>query len=161
MRVSKAACARWSTVVAVPFIALVLGAAGEATHRKATQFLLVPPLAVITYVLFMQPRSRHASVASIIVLPVAGALIGEAAYHFLGAAPWAFAVACAAVLGVQALLRATMPPALAIALLAILLKASGPYYPLDVCLATIAIAVTFYVWRALLWERCTDSPRAR
>jgi len=42
-RVSRRTCARWSAVVAVPLVALLLEAAGEATHRKATQFLLVPP----------------------------------------------------------------------------------------------------------------------
>lgn len=122
-------------------------------HSRTAEFMLVPPLAVIVYLIFSQPKARFVQFRSIVVMPVIGAVFGAVAYRFLGLTPLGVAAALFAVLLVQDLLRAYMPPALAIAVLAMLLRVSGPYYAAGVAVATMLVVLIFVLWRKFLWSR--------
>ncbi len=59
------------------------------------------------------------------------------------------ALATLSVVIVQAALRAYMPPALALAVLAMLLRPDGPWYVLGVLEDTSIIFIAFTLWRRL------------
>jgi hypothetical protein len=138
-----------SRLAAVPLILALLSAIQLMIHVPATKFLVLPPLAVIVYVLFTDPNGKPARFRSIVVLPCLGAIVGEFCSHFLGLTPAGISVAMLIVLLLQQALQAAMPPALALSLLAMLLHVDGVTYPLGVFLATIAIFVIFMLWRQL------------
>lgn len=118
-----------------------------AVHSPATDFLVLPPLSVIIYLLFRDPFGPGANVRSIVVLPSIGAVVGQLCSMYLGLTPIGVALACVVVLVAQALLRATMPPAIALAVLAMLLHVEWPTYVLNVFEGTVVIAVVFFLWR--------------
>lgn len=140
-------CSIISTFVAVPAILALLSAIQLAVHSWPTEFLVLPPLAVVTYLLFRQPSGPWTCARSIVVLPCAGAICGELAWRFFGMTPLGIGVATLAVLALQLAIRATMPPALALAVLAMLLHVQGPAYALGVLQATAIIFVAFHAWR--------------
>lgn len=146
-------CARISVWIAVPVLVFMVDLVGFLLRRPATEYLLVPPLAVIVYLLFSSPGAHRASVRGAWLLPVIGAVVGEVVFVLLGRTPWGVAVSVLIVLAAQRLLRTSMPPALAIAVLALLLRVRGGIYTLDVALSSATIAVVFFAWRHWLWAR--------
>jgi hypothetical protein len=120
-----------------------------AIHSPATEFLVLPPLSVIIYLLFREPFGVSANIRSIVVLPTFGATVGQLCSTYLGLTPIGVSLACVVVLVAQALLRATMPPAIALAVLAMLLRVEGPTYILNVFEGTVIIAAVFFLWRRL------------
>jgi len=136
--------------VAVPALLAVLTATQREIQSSITQFLVLPPLAVVVFLLFREPFGPWANLRSIIVLPCLGAATGELTYHFLGMTPAGIAVDTLIVLGFQSLLRSRMPPALALSVLAMLLHAESWTYVLGVAEASSIIAIVFFLWRRFL-----------
>ncbi len=136
-----------AALVAVPLLLFAIDGVSRLVRGRPTEFLLVPPLAVITYVLFSDPDRADARLRSVVLLPVVGGVAGELGYAALGLTPWGVAAAVLAVLLAQRALRARMPPALAIAVLAMLLRARGPWYPIDVGVSALLVWTAFRAWR--------------
>ena len=136
--------------MAVPALLAVLTATQREFQGSITQFLVLPPLAVVVFLLFREPYGPWANLRSIIVLPCLGAATGELSYHFLGMTPLGIAVDTLVVLTFQSLFRSRMPPALALSVLAMLLHAESWTYVLGVAEASSIIAIGFYLWRKFL-----------
>jgi hypothetical protein len=132
--------------VAVPLLLAVLSAIQLAVHESATEYLLLPPLAVIVYLVFRNPQEVSAF-RSVVVLPCLGAIVGELCAHYFGLTPAGVAIGTLAILVLQAALRAYMPPALALGVLAMLLRAQGYAYVLGVLEATLAVFIAVCLWR--------------
>lgn len=135
--------------VAVPLLLAVLSGIQLAVHRPVTEYLLLPPLAVVIYLIFRTPAGESTGLRSVILLPCLAAIAGEICWHYLGMSPHGVAIATLVVLGLQFAFRAQMPPALAIAVLAMLLHAWGPTYVLGVFEGTLIIFIAFRLWRRL------------
>jgi hypothetical protein len=73
--------------------------------------------------------------------------VGQLCSMYLGLTPIGVGLGCVVVLLGQATLRATMPPAIALAVLAMLLHVEGPIYVLNVFGGTVGIAAVFFCWR--------------
>ena len=108
---------------------------------------------MIIFLVFSQPEQTDTRPRAVVLLPFLGALAGEGGYALLGATPWGIAAAALIVLFAQRLLSARMPPALAIAVLAMLLRAHSLWYALDIAVATTIVWLAFTVWRRLLYAR--------
>ncbi len=139
-----------AALVAVPVVLFAIDGLSRLARGRATEFLLVPPLAVITYLLFSDPGRADPRLRSVVLLPVIGGVAGELAYAALGLTPWGVAAAVLAVLLAQQALRARMPPALAVAVLAMLLRARGPWYPIDVGVSSLLVWAAFRAWRRVV-----------
>jgi hypothetical protein len=120
-----------------------------AVHRPITEFLILPPFAVIVYSIFREPWGKTATLRSIVLLPCLGAIFGQLSSHYLGLTPAGVAAATVLVLLTQAAIGAEMAPALAIAVLALLLHAEGVTYVLGVLEGTVTIFIVFSLWRQL------------
>ncbi len=160
-----------TALVAVPVLLFALDAVSKVVRGAETEFLLVPPLAVVAYLLFSEPERTDGRLRAVVALPALGAIAGEAGYAVLGPTPWGIAAVVLAVLLAGRALRARMPPALAIAVLAMLLRARGPWYPIDVAASSLVVWAVFHAWqgrgalRALapphvLRRRATPPPRS-
>jgi hypothetical protein len=136
-----------SSFVAVPLLLAALTALQTGVHSRETAFLILPPFAVLIFLLFREPYGRGANIRSIVLLPCASAAVGELCYRYLGFTPLGVAVCALAVLAVQELLRTQMPPALALSVLAMLLRATKITYLLGVAEASVFIALVFFIWR--------------
>lgn len=152
-------------VVAVPLLLALLSGIQIATGRHATQFLILPPFAVIIYSIFSLPRGDAVTLRSVVILPCIGAIAGELSGHYLGLTPAGVAAATIAVLVAQALLRVSMPPSLALAVLAMLLHAQTYAFALGVFEGTAIIFIAFWFWRYFdsrgpLRPRSAESSRA-
>jgi hypothetical protein len=152
-------------LVAVPLLLALLSSIQIATGHQAEQFLVLPPFAVIIYSIFSQPCSNAATLRSVVILPCIGAIAGELAGHCFGLTPQGVASATIAVLVAQTVLRASMPPSLALAVLAMLLHAQTFAFALGVFQGTAFIFILFRVWRHLdsrrpSCARSADSSRA-
>ncbi|HEY2474284.1 MAG TPA: HPP family protein [Candidatus Cybelea sp.] len=132
--------------IAVPLLLALLSGVQMAVHRPATEYILLPPFAVVIYLIFRTPAGESTGFRSVVVLPCLAAVIGELCGHYLGLSPPGVAVATIVVLCLQFALRAQMPPALAIAVLAMLLHAWGLTYLLGVFQGTLIIFITFSIW---------------
>lgn len=132
--------------IAVAGLLALLSAVQVATARNETEYLLLPPFAVIIYIIFGGEPGVAARFRSVVVLPVIAAIVGELCWHYFGLSPVGVALATLAVLAVQAAIRAQMPPALALAVLAMLLQARGYPYVLGVLEGTATIFVAFVAW---------------
>jgi CBS-domain-containing membrane protein len=139
---------RMIVLVAVPVLLALLSELQRAIHADATAYLVLPPFAVIVYSIFRNPDRECASARSIVVLPVVGAMVGQLCSYLLGFSPLGIGIATLLVLALQFALRANMPPALALAVLAMLLHAEGPWYVLGVLEGTLVIFAIFWMWRA-------------
>jgi hypothetical protein len=141
---------RWSQVssfVAVPLLLAILTATQGGIQNDITRFLVLPPFAVVIFLLFRDPFGKWANLRSVVVLPCLGAAVGELCYRFLGFTPLGIAVDTLCVLALQSILRARMPPALALSVLAMLLHATSVLYVLGVAEASTFIAIVFFLWR--------------
>lgn len=141
---------RWaqiSSFVAVPALLAILTATQIRLHNLVTEFLLLPPFAVVIYLIFRDPFGKSANLRSIVVLPCMGAAVGELCSRYLDLTPAGVAVDTLCVLSLQSVLRARMPPALALSVLAMLLRAKSFTYVLGVAEASSLIAIVFFLWR--------------
>jgi hypothetical protein len=84
--------------------------------------------------IFRDPTGPSTNLRSIVILPCGGSIVGQLSGTFLGLTP----------LGA---LRANMPPALSLALLAMFLRVQGVTYVLGVLEGTLVIFVIFRLWR--------------
>lgn len=144
---------RWSLIssfVAVPSLLALLTATQSRLQNRITEFLVLPPFAVVIYLIFRDPLGKSANLRSIVVLPFMGAAVGELSYRFLGFTPVGIAIDSLIVLALQSVLRARMPPAFALSVLAMLLRVESPNYVLGVAEASTVIAIPFFLWRNLL-----------
>ena len=87
---------------------------------------------------------------SIIVLPCLGAVAGALCWHYLGDGPLSIALATLSVLVAQMVLRAYMPPALALAALAPLLRVEIEPYVAGVAIGTSVIGAAFILGHNVL-----------
>ncbi len=130
------------------FVALAAG----AVRITGLRFILFPPLVVIAYEMFAHEASC-AWADKPFRLPVAAFLAsagGFAFWHFLGATP--LTAACSMICGI-AVLRTTrvhVPPALAVALLPMVMDAPTIAYPFAVGLGTLILTMWFYLYRRIL-----------
>jgi hypothetical protein len=131
---------------AVPLMLAALSAIQILARASATEYLLLPPLAVIVYLVFRTP-GENGAFRSVVVLPCLGAIVGEACGHYFGLTPAGVAVATLLIFLLQATLRANMPPALALGVLAMLLHAEGYTYVLGVLEGTLAIFIVARLWQ--------------
>lgn len=139
-----------SSIVAVPSLMAILTETQRQLQDRATDFLVLPPFAVIIYLIFRDPYGRWANLRSIVILPCLGAITGQLSLRFFGLTPLGIAVDTLAVLALQAILRARMPPALALSVLAMLLHVQSFTYTLGVAEASTSIAIIFFLWRRIL-----------
>lgn len=136
--------------MAVPALLAVLTATqSRLQNRVTTEFLVLPPFAVVIYLIFRDPLGKSANLRSIVVLPCMGAAVGELCSHYFDLTPAGVAVDTLSVLSLQAVLRARMPPALALSVLAMLLRARSFTYILGVAEASSLIAIGFFLWRRI------------
>ncbi len=148
--------------MAVPALLAVLTATQSRLQNRLTEFLVLPPFAVVIYLTFRDPFGKSANLRSIVILPCVGAAVGELCFRYLGLTPAGVAVDTLIVLSLQSVLRARMPPALALSVLAMLLHVKSFTYVLGVAEASSLIAIVFFLWRrfiasALLCEKTLSS----
>jgi CBS-domain-containing membrane protein len=145
----------WALVILPPFLAIVALLVGNTAIGPA----LYPALAAIGLAVFMDPWSKRATLRSIMAGPVVGAAVGAVALAAVPTGPLRILLVTA--LGIVALywLRSELAPALAVALLTLLVGAQdGPLYVLAVALGTSALAAIFFAWRRYIYERATSLP---
>ncbi len=149
LRRQRRFCMLWALAVLPPFLGVV-SLIGSATHLR---FLLFPPLAAIGYALFGNPYNRRNVVRSAVLGPITGALLGVAAVTWFPAGP--LRVMLVTALGIVALyaLSAELTPALAVALLTLLVGAEGAAYILSIAISSFALCVIFLVWRRVIYDR--------
>jgi hypothetical protein len=133
--------------VAVPALLAILTATQSRLQNRVTEFLVLPPFAVVVYLIFRDPLGKSANLRSIVILPCLGAAVGELCFRYLSFTPTGVAVDTLCVLSLQSLLRARMPPALALSVLAMLLRAKSLAYIEGVAEASTTIAIVFFLWR--------------
>ncbi len=133
--------------MAVPALLAVLTATQSRLQNRITEFLVLPPFAVVIYLIFRDPLGKSANLRSIVVLPCMGAAVGELCFRYLGLTPAGVALDTLCVLSLQSVLRARMPPALALSVLAMLLHVKSFPYVLGVAEASTLIAIAFFLWR--------------
>ncbi len=135
--------------MAVPALLAILTATQSRLQNRVTEFLVLPPFAVVIYLIFRDPLGKSANLRSIVVLPCMGAAVGELCSRYIGFTPGGVAVDTLCVLSLQSLLRARMPPALALSVLAMLLRVNSLTYVEGVAEASTTIAIVFFLWRRL------------
>ena len=136
--------------MAVPALLAVLTATQSRLQSRVTEFLVLPPFAVVIYLVFRDPFGKSSNLRSIVVLPCMGAAVGELSYRILGLTPGGIAVDTLCVLSLQSILRARMPPALALSVLAMLLRVELTTYVIGVFEQSTLIAIVFFLWRRFL-----------
>ncbi len=130
----------WSRWVPVLFVPVVVGAAHlVAASSFALRFLLVPPLAVLAERGASEPHAPSSGLPSMVVGPAVGAVLGTATSIWIGPGAGAFVLLTLVMMLLLRLMRWQLPPALAIALLALVLQLHTFWYPLDVLAATAAL----------------------
>lgn len=136
--------------MAVPALLAILTATQHRLQNRVTEFLVLPPFAVVIYLIFRDPLGKSANLRSIVVLPVMGAAVGELSYRYFGLTPLGIAADTLCVLGLQSVLQARMPPALALSVLAMLLHVESFTYVLGVGEQSTLIAIAFFIWRSVV-----------
>lgn len=139
-----------ASIIAVPLVLALLDAAAGVWRAPAAQYVMLPPFAVISFLLFTQVKGASANLRSIVILPCIGAAAGALCWQLLGAGPMSVAAATLTVLVAQLILRAYMPPAVALAALAPLLHAEFWTYLAGVAIGTSIIGAVFVLWRRVV-----------
>ncbi|HUY76089.1 MAG TPA: HPP family protein [Ktedonobacterales bacterium] len=142
-------CALWALLLLPMFLGLV-AIVGSATHLR---FLLFPPLAAIGFALFLEPYHRRTSLRSVVFGPVMGASIGVVALSWIPAGPLRIVTVTALGIAALYLLQAELTPALAVALLTLLVGASGVAYIISIALSSLTLWVFFLLWRSVVFTR--------
>lgn len=133
--------------------------ADVAASRTALKFLLLPPFAALTYVVFVNPGGVPMNIRRVIVCPACTALLAWGSAGTLGYNALSVGVV---VVGTMLLMwvldsRMVVPP-LALALLTVLLykQVRGRIdYPISVLAYTIVLYGIFRLWSWLPLERFT------
>ena len=134
----------------LPLIAFVAVATAsvELTHLP---FILFPPLVVIGFEMFGHPDICPWA-ARLLLLPVAcflTAFAGLILFKLLGGNPLTAALAMAAGIAVLRVLRLHVPPALAVALLPMVMDHPTYAYPFSVGIGTLSMTLWFRGWKAV------------
>jgi len=153
-RLGRHFCALWALLVLPPF----LGAVALVSSTTHLRFLLFPPLAAIGYALFLDPYSRRTTIRSAVLGPVAGALLGVAAVSWFPAGPLRVMVVTALGIAALYLLHAELTPALAVALLTLLVGGEGVAYIISIALSSFALWAFFLLWRFVVYARFYPPP---
>lgn len=109
--------------------------------------LVVAPFGASTVLLFGHPSSPLAQPRNIVLGNTIGAIVSAACVAWLGAAPWVMGLAVGITIGLGQRLRCLHPPAGAVALLGVLLRAKPAFVLspiLSGSLLLVAIAVLFH-----------------
>src|SRR5262249_13053595 len=134
----------------LPLIAFV-AAATATVELTNLRFILFPPLVVIGFEMFGHPEICPWA-ARLLVLPVAcflTAVAGLVLFKFVGANPLTAALAMAAGIAVLRVLDLHVPPALAVALLPMVMDHPSYAYPFSVGIGTLSMTLWFRGWKAL------------
>ncbi len=135
-------------IALLTFVAL----AAFVVNITGLRFILFPPLVVIAYEMFAHEASCTWA-GKPLRLPVAAFLAsagGFAFWHFFGSTP--LTAASAMLFGIL-VLRATrvhVPPALAVALLPMVMEAPTVAYPFAVGLGTLMLTLWFFLYRRVM-----------
>lgn len=140
--------ARRSTYAAVPLTIAFISAMQLSFRGRSTEFLVLPPIAVLVYLIFRDPFGPSSNLRSVVLLPCVGAITGVLCSRYLGLTPLGVGVTCLAVLFAQDMIRASMPPAIALGVLALLLHADDARYVVNVFQDSLGIAMIFFLWRS-------------
>ena len=127
------------------FVALAVA----AVDLTGLRFILFPPLVVIAYEMFAHEASC-AWAAKPFRLPVASfftAAGGFAFWHFFGATPISAAGSMICAMVVLRVAKIHVPPALAVALIPMVMQAPTIAYPFAVGLGTLMLTMWFYLFR--------------
>lgn len=119
-----------------------LGALGRWSHVP----LVVAPLGASTVLLFGHPRSPLAQPRNLVLGNTLGALVSVACVATLGGEPWVMGLAVGLTIALGQALRCLHPPAGAVALLGVLLRAKPMFVVMPVLsgsLVLLALAVLF------------------
>jgi hypothetical protein len=133
------------TVVAIPSLLALLDACARSWHIPAARYISLPPIAGrgVLALFHPAPSPRHGALDR---RPSCfGAFIGAMLWHVLGDTPFGVAIKMLAVLLAQLVLRADMPPALALALLPLVLHPDPQGYVGGVAIGTAGLGVAFAV----------------
>ncbi len=138
---------RWLVV-----LLLFVTVTGLAAQGTGLRFILFPPLIVMAYEMLGHPETcpwarRPYSFPVACLLTASGGLI---AVRLLGTGPLAAGAAMAWGILVLRVFDVHMPPALAVALLPLVMHAPDMRYPVSVVAGTVVLTATFLVWRR--WE---------
>ena len=147
-------CLFWALLLLPPFIGMV-DLLGVATHLR---FLLFPPLVAMGYALFADPYGKQTGLRDSVLGPVVGALVGVMAITWLPAGPVRVMIVTAAGILALRLLRIDLSPALAVALLTLLVGARGFTYLLCIAVSSLALTGLFRLWRRFVYLRVFGSP---
>jgi hypothetical protein len=147
-----------ASFVAVPVLLAILTETQHRLQDSATEFLVLPPFAVVIYLVFREPYGKWANLRSIVILPCIGAVVGQLSFRFLGLTPLGIAGDTLCVLTLQSILKARMPPALALSVLAMLLHVRSFSYTMGVAEASSSIAIVFFVWRRFVVAQFLPKP---
>ena len=128
---------------------------GVATHLR---LLLFPPLVAIGYTLFTDPYGKQTCLRDSVLGPVVGALVGVMAVTWLPPGPVRVMIVAAAGILVLRLLRVDLSPALAVALLTLLVGARGLTYLLSIAASSLALTGLFRLWRRFVYQRVFGPP---
>jgi len=85
---SREQCARLSSVIAVPSLLFLIDWLSQVYRSPESEFLLLPPLAVIVFLIFSRPDAAYVNLRSVVVTPILGSAVGELCYHWFGLTPW-------------------------------------------------------------------------
>jgi hypothetical protein len=126
------------------------------------RFILFPPLVVIAYEMFAHEASC-AWAGKPFRLPIAAFLASAGGFmfwHFFGSTP--LTAGCSMLCGIV-VLRATrvhVPPALAVALLPMVMNAPTIAYPFAVGIGTLMLTLWFYLYRRIVGGYAFQTSRA-
>lgn len=126
---------------------------------RSTEFLILPPFAILVYLIFRYPFGSSANLRSIVLLPCIGAISGVLCFRYLGLSPLGVGVTCLTVLFARDVIRASMSPAVAVAVLALLLHADDARYIMNVLEDILGITMIFFLWRHFLLGARTGARR--
>ncbi len=151
----------------IAYFAFLVGAVA-IVKLTGLRFILFPPLAVIGFEMFGHTEScawagQPFRLPLVCFLTAAG---GLAFHHLLGVTWMTAALSMAWGMAVLQVFRVHVPPALAVALLPMVMDAPTAWYPVSVGLGMLALTLWFWCCRSRLErgparERRTDIPRAR
>lgn len=148
--------ARWEKIAALlGFVAIAV----MCVNLTGWRFILFPPLVVIGFEMFVHPHlcpwaDRPLMLPLACFLTAAG---GLAFWHLFGAGPLAAACAMGWGIGVLRLLDLHVPPALAVALLPLVMDHPRAIYPVSVGAGTLLLTLWFRLCERVL-ERVSGPP---
>jgi CBS-domain-containing membrane protein len=139
-----------SAVIVVP---VLIGFMTFLELHTPLRFLLFPPLAALAYAIFTSPDRPSANMRGIIVAPTLTAVLVLPISLRVGASAAGFALAVLVTMVIMRLLGTVLVPALALAVLIVLLHVHDIAFAISVFAATTLLYVLFKVWKHALLDR--------